>query len=260
MASSPQSPEIERINQRNEIWRQRLVSKPAARKVAKKEKPQDEMQRESIKFQKEVEQGKYQPTPEAVEKLMLVPRFDSIKLHDFGGVKSRNGMREKQEKRRIPAGITPEEYEQIREKAKERATNIYTSAFNLSAKETASINDQDRSMLRTTSELIMRDESYDLLKIAVKELSREVHRIEEQNKILQSHLQLLGKAHENLSCVASCSIQAIQWERQMIEKYYAENPTVKRRIPKMKKKDLINIIMKSSERALKDHPAASNRK
>ena len=65
-------------------------------------------------------------------------------------------------------------------------------------------------------------ESQDVVIKAILQLNHEVEQIENQNKILLAHLQLLDKAQQMLEVTAKCSIEAIQWEKEKIQEYYEE--------------------------------------
>ena len=239
MAESPSAvaPEVAEYEARNARMRQMLLSSGKNRRKKDKKKIDPE-NLEHVKFQREVEQGLYQPSPEQIEQLVLVPHFDSMHFHDFGNTKITR--RKKKAKSEDPAEeLIHGERSEMRRRARRLAIRAYRKRVKQPVPSEATATAPNTGAAHINLEL--KDESYDVLKRAVRELTKEVENIERQNKILVAHLQLLDKAKQMLDCTAKCSIEAIQWERQLIEEYYAAHPDVKRRIPRRKSRKFLTI-------------------
>lgn len=235
--SAPLSPEVAEYEARNARMREMLLSSGKNRQKKDKKKVDPE-NLEHVKFQREVEQGLYQPSPEQIEQLVLVPHFESIHFHNFGQAKQPKKQKKEKDMHRVK-DISAAEQSKMRRRARRQAIRAYRQRVkqpvHMKAQSSESKDEE------TTINLELKDESYDVLKRAVRELSKEVDMIERQNKILVAHLQLLDKAKQRLDCTATCSVEAIQWERQLIEEYYAAHPEAKRMIPRRKSRKFLAI-------------------
>lgn len=228
---SPSSlPEIAEYEARSSRLKNLLLS--GNKKSKKKDKKKiDPDKLEHAKFQREVEAGYYNPTQEEVDQLVLIPHFENFHFRNFRqfhNSQDDNSQSEKN-KKKVPAGLTLEEYKEIQKKSSEKAKEIYNKCF---PKDTTGNIDRRRLYvdesapnllsLSNQHDVNMCGESQDVVIKAILQLNHEVEQIENQNKILLAHLQLLDKAQQMLEVTAKCSIEAIQWEKEKIQEYYEE--------------------------------------
>ena len=233
--SPPHSPDLSKVEERNSRLRDMILS-GGKKESKKRRKTINDDDLEHVKFQREVAAGLYKPTEEEVEQLVLVPHFDHVHFHNFGEIPSPPKEPSQLRKQfQVPPGLTREQYDEICANARKRAEVIYKknakgtklgtkAPRQLVTDETADdlLNDDDD--LDNTVDAVLHDDSYEVLRRAVIQLSKEVQNIEGQNKILLAHLQLLDKAKQRLELEAQCSREAIQWEKNQIEEYYKEHP------------------------------------
>lgn len=228
---SPSSlPEIAEYEARSSRLKNLLLS--GNKKSKKKDKKKvDPDKLEHAKFQREVEAGYYNPTQEEVDQLVLIPHFENFHFRNFRQFHNSQADDSQSEKnnKKVPAGLTLEEYKEIQKKSSEKAKEIYNKCF---PKDTTGNIDRRRLYVdESTPNLLslssqhdfnMCGESQDVVIKAILQLNHEVEQIENQNKILLAHLQLLDKAQQMLEVTAKCSIEAIQWEKEKIQEYYDE--------------------------------------
>lgn len=221
-------PEIAEYEARSSRMKNKLLA--GSKKNKKKDKKKvDPEKLEHAKFQREVEAGYYNPTQEEVDQLVLIPHFENVHFRNFrqfNNSKLDDSQADEEKPKKIPAGVTPEEYEQIRKKAKQQAKDIYSKCFPKSSGGNRRLFEDETAgnllSLEKHREFNMYGESHDVLIKAIVNLNKEVEQIENQNKILVAHLQLLDKAQQMLEVTAKCSVEAIQWERQKIQEYYED--------------------------------------
>ncbi|OHS97544.1 hypothetical protein TRFO_36235 [Tritrichomonas foetus] len=234
----PFSPELAEYEARSARMKNLLMS-GGRRQNKRKDRKINQNNLEHVKFQREVDAGYYKPTPEEVDQLVLIPHFENVHFHDFGQLpeppKEASSLRKQT---CVPHGLTKQQYDRIREEAAIRAKEIYEKAFQDTELRTKTprrlFTDESAEDLlsfeNAANEIIIHDQSYEVLRRAVVQLSKEVENIESQNKILLAHLQLLDKAQQMLDVTAKCSIEAIQWEKQKIQEYYNNNKNVTRKL------------------------------
>ncbi|OHT11352.1 hypothetical protein TRFO_19237 [Tritrichomonas foetus] len=243
--SSPVSPDLADYEARSARMKNLLMS-GSRRTNKKKDKKVDNNNLEHVKFQREVDAGYYKPTPEEVDQLVLIPHFENVHFHDFGLVLPHTQKKPSELRKHtcVPPGLTREQYEEIREAAAQRAKEVYSQAFPETRERSPTlrrlVTDESAENLLSLEavDIIIHDESYEVLRRAVVQLSKEVESIENQNKILLAHLQLLDKAQQMLDVTAKCSIEAIQWEKQKIQEHYYRNPNASKKRRSHRRKHL----------------------
>ncbi|KAH0791643.1 hypothetical protein GPJ56_004490 [Histomonas meleagridis] len=164
-------------------------------------------------FEKEVEQGVYNPTQEEVDQLVLIPHFDNVKFHDFSNFVTEKDIKSKKRKS-VPIDLTKEEYNRIRAKAKGLAKVDYAR---ISKKNSFNSNLSDINDIKNVGDVRV-------IKEAIRKFRKDVENVEKQNQILEEHLRLLDKAKGILVTTAKCSIETIRYEQNLIENYYQQNP------------------------------------
>lgn len=223
-------PEIAEYEARSSRLKNLLLS--GNRKNKKKDKKKVNPDKlEHAKFQREVEAGYYNPTQEEVDQLVLIPHFENVHFRNFKNFRNAQLIKAESEEKnkKVPAGLTLEQYKEIQKRASEKAKEIYSKCF---PKDSTGNMDRRRLYVDESAANLfslskqhdynMCGESQEVLIKAILQLNQEVEQIEDQNKILLAHLQLLDKAQQMLEVTAKCSIEAIQWEKQKIQEYYEE--------------------------------------
>lgn len=240
-ASSP-LPEIVEYEARSSRLKNLLLS--GNKKLKKKDKKKINPDKlEHAKFQREVEAGYYNPTQEEVDQLVLIPHFENFHFRNYRQLQKsqlKKSQEDEKNNQKAPPGLTLEQYKEIQKRSSEKAKEIYNKCF---PKDSTGGIDRHRLYVdESAADLLspshqhdfnMCGESQDVVIKAILQLSNEVKQIENQNKILLAHLQLLDKAQQMLEVTAKCSIEAIQWEKQKIQEYYEE----KRKEKKSKNED-----------------------
>jgi hypothetical protein len=191
------SPEVAALEEKNRRIRDMIAGHHRSSPVAEV-RERDTEHPIYTDFKNEVAQGKWSPSQEDVDKLLLIPRFEPSGMLE---IDADFFVAHKRARPRL-GSLGPDQHDSLKKRARKRARHSYEKAFG------------KVPVLTDASEL--EEESYETLIKAVQKLSGEVKHLERQNQTLTAHLSLLQMAKEQLECQAKCVEEVLKWKRGCI--------------------------------------------